>query len=146
MFLSLIQDQIAEIQPLWGIKNDFHFCQKWLAPFFHQAFQFICFYKWKLTLMKLFSLFTFPFAPFYCFFVRFSHFWQYLTFWENFEIRDGGSKMAAVWTSWGNCQVIWHHHTTWQKVDFHTYYIPSTFHCHCLNILEVTEVWHQTAA
>ena len=31
-----------------------------------------------------------------------------------------------------------------QKIDFWTYYIPFKFHCHCFNILEVTERWGES--
>ena len=42
-------------------------------------------------------------------------FGDFQTFWKNFEIQDDGSKIAAAWTSWRNCHVIWRYHPTWLK-------------------------------
>ncbi len=50
----------------------------------------------KIILMQLFS----PFRSFLHLFIDFEYFsvilGALLTFWKNFEIQDGGSKMAAV--------------------------------------------------
>ena len=43
----------------------------------------------------------------------FSNFWRSSNILENFEIQEGGSKMAAVWTSWHICHVISCHHPMW---------------------------------
>ncbi len=55
----------------------------------------------------------------------------FLAFWKNFEIQDGGSKMADVLTSWCNCHVMWRHHPTWripkERVSDVQYILYNTF-------------------
>lgn len=64
-------------------------------------------------------------------FYTFLLFSDYLRFWNNYEIHESGSKMAAIGTLWRIWQVIWCHSPMWHKSHW-TYYTPSKFHCHCL--------------
>ena len=63
----------------------------------------------------------------------------FLRFLKKFEIQDGGWRLFAHYVIIvTRCDVIIPR-DVYQKIDVQTYYIPSKFHCHCSNILEVTE-------
>ena len=58
---------------------------------------------------------------------------------QKFEIQDGGWRLFAHYVIIvTRCDVIIPR-DVYQKIDVQTYYIPSKFHCHFSNILEVTE-------
>ena len=82
---------------------------------------FLGFYQWKVPLTQLVLPSRVFLPPFYCFSVPFRNSGGFLTFWL---FRNHDVIIPRV---------------VYQKMDFRTYFIPSKFHCHCLNILKVTE-------
>ena len=71
-------------------------------------FLFSCLHEQKLTYVHFFTLLARISNFFLLFLSNFNLF--LVVFWPFGKIKQ--SKMAAVWTSWRNCHVMWHHNYT----------------------------------